>query len=281
MLSSGRLMMGRMNRGAFTNLRGFKTQSIRMAPTSKHLISASPFHNYGKSQDSKLSMLGLAFGTSAILAYQWNSKDKMVEAQPRFSKKDTTVVFILGGPGAGKGTQCAKLVQEFGFVHLSAGDLLREERIRPGSQFGDLINNCMKEGKIVPMQITISLLENAMAAEKQKGNHRFLVDGFPRMVDQGQKFEEEVCESTFVLFFDCPEAEMEKRLLGRSETSGRVDDNIETIRKRFKTFIEATMPVIDYYEKQHKVKHVSCLNSIDSVYKEVSQLFREEFRNKK
>jgi UMP-CMP kinase len=178
-------------------------------------------------------------------------------SHPRFSKKDTTVVFILGGPGAGKGTQCEKLVKEFGFVHLSAGDLLRDERNNPGSQYGELIHNCIKEGKIVPMEITISLLENAMATEKKKGNHRFLVDGFPRMVDQGQKFEETVCESQFVLYFECPEVEMERRLLKRGESSGRVDDNIDSIRKRFKTFVEATMPVMDHYGKQKKVKTVS------------------------
>jgi len=65
--------------------------------------------------------------------------------------KETCVVFVLGGPGAGKGTQCALLCKEFGFVHLSAGDLLREERMRAGSPYGELINNYIKEGQIVPM----------------------------------------------------------------------------------------------------------------------------------
>ena len=240
-----------------------------------------------QARSPRLSLFGFALGTSLFAAYSFStsisfsfflflsllsflfvstfhlfltSSDRKIEAapaQPRFSKKDTTVVFILGGPGAGKGTQCAKLVSEFGFVHLSAGDLLRDERNNPGSQYGELIHNYIKEGKIVPMDITIALLENAMAAEKSKGHHRFLVDGFPRMVDQGQKFEKNVCEAQFVLFFECPEAEMEKRLLKRGESSGRVDDNIDSIRKRFRTFIDATMPVMDYYGKQHKVKTVS------------------------
>jgi len=185
--------------------------------------------------------------------------DRRIEAagpsKARFSKKDTTVVFVLGGPGAGKGTQCAKLVEEFGFVHLSAGDLLRDERNRAGSQYGELIHNHIKEGKIVPMEITIALLENAMGEEKKRGHHRFLVDGFPRKIDQGQKFEETVCEAEFVLYFDCPEAEMERRLVKRGESSGRVDDNIESIRKRFKTFVSDSMPVIDFYGKG-KVKIV-------------------------
>jgi hypothetical protein len=69
--------------------------------------------------------------------------------KPTFSPEDVLVVFVLGGPGAGKGTQCANLVPDFGFVHLSAGDLLREERNREGSEFGELIETCIREGKIV------------------------------------------------------------------------------------------------------------------------------------
>lgn len=86
---------------------------------------------------------------------------------------------FIQGPGAGKGTQCAKLVKEFEFVHLSAGDLLREERNRPGSAYGELINNYIAEGQIVPMEITIALLHAAMV---KSGSKRFLIDGFPRKV---------------------------------------------------------------------------------------------------
>lgn len=69
--------------------------------------------------------------------------------KPTFSPKDVSVIFVLGGPGAGKGTQCANLVRDFGFVHLSAGDLLREEQNREGSEFGELIKTYIREGKIV------------------------------------------------------------------------------------------------------------------------------------
>jgi UMP-CMP kinase len=96
------------------------------------------------------------------------------------------VIFVLGGPGAGKGTQCEKLGKKYGFTHLSAGDLLREERHRPGSEVGDLINTYIREGKIVPMHITIGLLKMAMLAS---GKHHFLIDGFPRDVSQGMEFE--------------------------------------------------------------------------------------------
>lgn len=98
--------------------------------------------------------------------------------EPIFSADETTVIYVLGGPGSGKGTQCAKLVRDYGFKHLSAGDLLREEQDRPGSEFGELIKNYIKEGQIVPMEVTVQLLENAMrAAKEEEGKHMFLIDG--------------------------------------------------------------------------------------------------------
>jgi len=212
-------------------------------------------------------MLALA-GIAGTAYYYYDNRDQQTFGD------DYTVVYVLGGPGAGKGTQCANLVKDFGFVHLSAGDLLREERQRKGSQYGDLINNYIKEGKIVPAKITIALLENAMAKSPSK---RFLIDGFPRKMDQAKKFEKTVCKGKFVLFFDCPESVMLERLLKRGKTSGRVDDNIESIKKRFVTFKETSYPVVEYFEKQNKVKKVSCVNSPQKVYAETKAIFKDLF----
>lgn len=99
---------------------------------------------------------------------------------PLWDASDVTVLFVLGGPGAGKGTQCQKLVSDYGFKHLSAGDLLREEQDRPGSEFGDMIKTYIKEGTIVPMEVTIQLLENAMKKSIESGENAkklFLIDG--------------------------------------------------------------------------------------------------------
>lgn len=197
---------------------------------------------------------------------------------PTFSSSDVTVLFVLGGPGAGKGTQCSKLVSEHGFTHLSAGDLLRAEQERPGSQFGDLIKDYIKNGLIVPMEVTIALLENAMTETLQKANTtkgRFLIDGFPRKMDQAVKFEETVCPAKLVLFFDCPENVMEERLLERGKTSGRSDDNAESIRKRFRTFIETSMPVVDHFEKQGKVVKLDATPTPDTVYSQTKKALVE------
>lgn len=186
-----------------------------------------------------------------------------------FGPNEVSVIFVLGGPGAGKGTQCEKLVNEYGFIHLSAGDLLRAEQTRPNSQYGELIANCIKAGQIVPQEVTIGLLKNAMKEEVPKGNTRFLIDGFPRKMDQALKFEEDVAVSKFTLFFECPEEVMLKRLLKRGETSGRTDDNIESIRKRFVTFIETSMPVVDYFGTQDRVVVVDCKQQPEVVYQHV------------
>jgi len=192
---------------------------------------------------------------------------------PTFSPTNVTVLFVLGGPGAGKGTQCANLVRDYNFTHLSAGDLLRAEQERPGSEFGELIKSYIKDGLIVPMEVTVQLLENAMqdtiSKSKDGKTGKFLIDGFPRKMDQAVKFEETVCQSKFVLFFDCPEDEMMKRLMERGKTSGRADDNVESIRKRFRTFVETSMPVVDYFEGQGRVVKVLATRSKDEVYGDV------------
>lgn len=105
---------------------------------------------------------------------------------PTFSPPSVSVLFVLGGPGSGKGTQCANLVRDYGFTHLSAGDLLRAEQDRPDSEFGNMIKEYIREGTIVPMEVTVQLLENAMTdvvdrgedeGGEGKGKGKFLIDG--------------------------------------------------------------------------------------------------------
>ncbi|KAL7750310.1 bifunctional uridylate/adenylate kinase [Sorochytrium milnesiophthora] len=245
--------------------------------------SSTSNHNNNQSSNKAPLVLGVSAVASvaAYLAYEgyWTAKapaplDNLpptgLPAGSPFKRKPT-IVFVLGGPGAGKGTQCAKLVSQFQFVHLSAGDLLREERQRPGSEFGDLINNYIKEGKIVPMHITIKLLEKAMLAS---GKDRFLIDGFPRAMDQAEEFERTVATSDFILYFSCPEEELLKRLMKRGETSGRVDDNPESIRKRFKTFHEQSYPVVARYKELQKVHEISCLGTPDQVNERIAAIFQ-------
>ncbi|XP_004510144.1 UMP-CMP kinase 3-like [Cicer arietinum] len=185
-----------------------------------------------------------------------------------FLNTNPTVVFVLGGPGSGKGTQCANVVQNFGYTHLSAGDLLRAE-IKSGSENGTMIQNMIKEGKIVPSEVTIKLLQRAI---QENGNDKFLIDGFPRNEENRAAFEKVTgIEPTFVLYFDCPEEEMERRLLSRNQ--GREDDNIETIRKRFKVFLESSLPVINYYDAKGKVRKIDAARPVEDVFESVKAIF--------
>jgi len=210
----------------------------------------------------------------------------IVDTTRAFDNEQVTVIFVLGESGAGKGTQCARLVKDFHFCHLSAGDLLRAEQNRQGSQYGTLIQTCIREGTIVPMEVTIKLLENAMTAAMREGRTgdgwaedrgRFLIDGFPRKMDQALKFDETVCLSTLVIYFSTTEQVMLDRLLERGKTSGREDDNVESIKKRFRTYKSDTMPVIEHYASLGKVAEVNSSSSVDSVYKLVRDVVENIF----
>jgi len=187
------------------------------------------------------------------------------------------VVFVLGGPGSGKGTNCAKIVDQFGFIHLSAGDLLREER-NSGSALAEMINTYIKEGKIVPAEVTVGLLKSAM---EKSGSTKFLVDGFPRDMDNLRCWQKNMTDRfsfyadvQFLLFLDCPEQVMTERLLERGKTSGRNDDNEESIKKRLITYVESTKPIIEEFRAKGKVRAVDSNRSPDAVFSDVALCFQ-------
>jgi UMP-CMP kinase len=151
------------------------------------------------------------------------------------------VLFVLGGPGSGKGTQCALLASQFGFEHLSAGELLREERAR-GGPTAEMIEEVIRAGRIVPTEVTVGLLKAAIARSPRG---KFLVDGFPRNFENLQGWVaqmEGAAEVDGLLMFDVPEEVMVARLLERGKTSGRSDDNETSIRLRLRTYADSTVP---------------------------------------
>eukprot|EP00043_Microstomoeca_roanoka_P020915 m.254460 g.254460 ORF g.254460 m.254460 type:complete len:198 (+) comp18093_c0_seq1:97-690(+) len=186
-----------------------------------------------------------------------------------------TVVFVLGPPGAGKGTQCDRIVQTFKFKHLSAGDLLRAER-NTGSETAELINNYIKEGQIVPVGITIELIRKAMEAD---GGDRFLIDGFPRNKDNYEGWQERMADKVdakFVLFLDCNAEVSTQRCLSRGASSGRVDDNEDSLKKRHATYEESTRPIIEVFRNAGLLRELDASASIDDVWNEVKTLFENE-----
>ncbi|KAJ4706196.1 UMP-CMP kinase [Melia azedarach] len=174
------------------------------------------------------------------------------------------ISFVLGGPGSGKGTQCEKIVENYGFTHLSAGDLLRRE-IASNGEYSTMILNIIKEGKIVPSEVTVKLIQKEMDSSDSL---KFLIDGFPRSEENRIAFEHVIgAEPDIVLFFDCPEEEMVKRVLNRNQ--GRVDDNIDTIKKRLKVFKALNLPVINYYSKKGKLYTINAVGTVDEIFEQV------------
>jgi len=188
------------------------------------------------------------------------------------------IVFVLGAPGSGKGTQCSKIVDHFGFIHLSAGDLLREERARPDSKYANLIEEYIANGKIVPVEITCSLLENAMIKTKKEcGKNSFLIDGFPRNEDNLSGWTKQMAAKVnllFVLFFDGPTELFINRCLKRGQAgSGRTDDNLDSLKKRLVTYENESKPIIDHYRKLGLVRRMDAKATPEIVFDEVKHCF--------
>lgn len=198
------------------------------------------------------------------------------------------VVFVLGGPGAGKGTQCARIQNELGFKHISAGDCLREEKAKVGSDLGELIDGHIRNGTIVPVEITCELLKRKMIAHGWTAVNgvggKFLIDGFPRNqnnLDGWMKACGNDVEILFCLNFQCPEEILQQRLLSRGTSSGRVDDNIESVKKRFNTFREETTPIIDYFAQLGKCRNIQADGTIEDVWTNVKACFLNELSRQK
>jgi len=192
---------------------------------------------------------------------------KALDLEPLRSAK-LPVIFVLGGPGCGKGTQCERIVAQYGYTHLSSGDLLRDE-VKSGSERGQALNSIMEKGDLVPLEVVLDLIAEEML-KKVATSKGFLIDGYPREQAQGVQFEESILPCTRVLYFEVPDEVMVERLLNRAKTSGRVDDNEDTIKLRLATFHKHSKPVIEYYKD--KCATIVALASPDEVFAEVKKV---------
>lgn len=181
------------------------------------------------------------------------------------------VVFVVGGPGSGKGTQCSRLKEDFNFVHLSTGDLMRDE-IAAETYLGTEIYKHMQNGTLVPDTITLRLLKKTML--KHQDTNRFLIDGFPRTLEQAKRFEQEIAEVSFVLYFEASFETMRARIADRAvRAPGRMDDNPKTVERRLKLYEEQTLPVVRYYGPIGRLRQVSAEQGVEEVYAEAKGFF--------
>lgn len=181
-------------------------------------------------------------------------------------------IILFGPPGSGKGTQAKNLVEKYELLHISTGDLFRYE-IGNSTELGVLAKSYMSKGELVPDHVTIGMLKNKVNANPDvKG---YIFDGFPRNVNQSEAldaFLAEKGESVNVLLqLDVDDEEIVKRILNRGKTSGRSDDNDESIiRNRIAVFSEETAPVYDYYDKVGKSTRINGIGSLDEIFARLS-----------
>ncbi len=181
-------------------------------------------------------------------------------------------IVLFGPPGAGKGTQSKKLVEEFKLIHLSTGDLLRSE-IQAGTELGMEAKKLMDAGKLVPDAVVIGMIRQKLQDNKQAEG--FIFDGFPRTQKQAEALDEllenEGTSITMMLALEVEEEELVKRLLERGKESGRADDqNEEVVRERLVEYENKTAVLRNYYQQQDKFQGVNGQGSIEEVYQRLS-----------
>ncbi|HYF32042.1 MAG TPA: adenylate kinase [Chitinophagaceae bacterium] len=176
-------------------------------------------------------------------------------------------LILFGPPGSGKGTQSEKLIEKYGLIHLSTGNLLREE-IASRTELGMAAKNFMDKGQLVPDEVVLGMI--ACALDNNVHANGFLFDGFPRTVAQAEgldaMLEERGSGISLVLALEVGSEELVQRLVNRGKTSGRSDDNEEVIRARISEYESKTAPVADHYAKMGKVVHVKGEGSIEEIF---------------
>lgn len=179
---------------------------------------------------------------------------------------------LFGPPGAGKGTQSEKLIQKYGFVHISTGDLFRWHT-KNDTALGKRVKEIMNSGSLVPDEITISMLKEELDKNPQaKG---FLFDGFPRTVAQAEALDKFMKDNGsaihHVVALDVTEEEVRTRIAKRRTTDNRADDEEDKLNKRITEYFTKTVHVLPYYEKQGRLKTVHGIGNIDDIFKDICQ----------
>ena len=180
--------------------------------------------------------------------------------------QNNQVVIFLGPPGAGKGTQAERVALENNLVKISTGDMMRAEAAR-GSELGQLVAPLLSEGKLVPDEILLPIVMEALSSMSPS---RVVLDGFPRNPNQAKVLDATLeslkTEVSQVISLEVPENVVLERIVARGVSSGRSDDTIETARARQQVYQSETQPLVEYYQAQGKLTRVDGMGSMDEVY---------------
>ena len=184
-------------------------------------------------------------------------------------------LILFGPPGSGKGTQSEKIIERYELVHLSTGDILRNE-LANKTELGLKAKEIMDKGALVSDEIVIGMIEKRIDANRDaKG---FIFDGFPRTVKQAQALDHLLStygeEITLMIGLEVDKDELVKRLLKRGEESGRSDDNLETIENRISVYHEQTTPVMNHYKEVNKYQGIDGMGTIDEIFERIANVIK-------
>ncbi|AWW00592.1 adenylate kinase [Arcticibacterium luteifluviistationis] len=179
---------------------------------------------------------------------------------------------IFGPPGAGKGTQSAKIIEKYNLAHISTGDMFRMH-ITENTVLGQKVKELLSEGILVPDSITINMLEEEVNNNPDVSG--FIFDGFPRTVAQAESLDvflkgknEEI---SLVIQLDVNEDEIKQRIAERKKVSGRADDDETKLIRRIDEYFQKTVHVLPYYEKQGKLIKIEGIGAIDDIFAKLSE----------
>ena len=177
-------------------------------------------------------------------------------------------IVLFGPPGAGKGTQSAKIIDSHSLIHIATGDLFRKH-LGDNTDLGKLAKSYMDAGNLVPDEVVIGMVEDKI--QENLGASGFIFDGFPRTVNQAEALDTMMSKHNLqisgMIALEVPEEELKVRIKERAKTSGRVDDqDEEKINNRIQVYNNETAPVADYYRKREKFTGINGVGSIDDIY---------------
>lgn len=182
-------------------------------------------------------------------------------------------IVIFGAPGSGKGTQSAKLIDEYGLYHISTGDVLRDH-IWSHTDLGRIAEKYINQGQLIPDDLMISILEDVLDS-KAKDKKGVIFDGFPRTIPQAEALEvlleKRGGKVDVVIGLEVPEEELVDRMIKRGRETGRTDDNPETIKKRLDVYHSQTQPLKEYYQKKEKYLGVKGSGVVDEIFNEIKE----------
>eukprot|EP00804_Cyclotella_cryptica_P002973 CCRYP_005992-RA/>CCRYP_005992-RA protein AED:0.35 eAED:0.35 QI:679/1/1/1/0/0/2/283/442 len=250
------------------------------------------FEKYSKMRDGKLSLdwhdvqiLLRDFGQEATDEVVRNlfeavdhDGDGVIDREEFLEKSDlflqgrpARIILVVGGPGSGKCLLSERLVKECGVVHLSSGDLLRQE-VQAGTHLGKQVDEIMKSGSLVSSAIMVALMQKQM---KDHPGKRILLDGFPRSAENARDLVTLCGKPELALHLDCDDTILIERILARSRNGERADDNIQTALQRIRTYHKYHNVTIEFLrQEQVPVVNLDCSATPDGVWEQLSAISR-------